>query len=186
MSNPILKFLINRNSCPKLDDPGPSQQEISDILQVAMRAPDHAWLRPWRFITIEGERRNAFGEVLADCLIKRNPQADQAAVEKARAAPLRAPLLIAVAVAISEHPKVPAVEQRLSAACAAHGILLAAEALGYGGIWRTGEACFDSAVMAAIGLASNEELVGFIYLGSRQGASKKLPSLDVDDFLTDW
>jgi nitroreductase len=184
--NDMLRFLQTRNSSPRLVAPGPSAPELDEILQAALRVPDHAWLRPWRFIAIAGERRVEFGRVLQRCLLRRNPQADTAAVEKARNAPLRAPLLIAVVVRLSEHPKVPAIEQWLSAGCAAHAILLAAEACGYAGIWRTGDPAFDRAVMTELGLAENEQLAGFVYLGTREGLAKKLPQLDTAKFLTSW
>jgi len=182
----LLEFLRTRNSAPKLGFPGPNEQELNTIIEVATRAPDHAWLRPWRFIAIEGSRRDAFGEILAESLQLRDPEASESAVDRARLAPLRAPVMLAVVVRFSEHPKVPRIEQSLSAGCAAHGILLAAEALGYAAIWRTGEAAFDRRVMDALGLADNEELVGFLYLGTRQGDAKPLPDLASADFLSRW
>lgn len=182
----ILGFLQSRNSSPKLTEPAPSAAQMQAIFRAAMRAPDHAWLRPWRFISIAGTRREAFGLVLEQCLMLRNPGADEAARTKARTSPLRAPLLIVVVVKLSEHPKVPAIEQRLSAGCAAQGILLAAEACGYAGIWRTGEAAFDRTVMDALGLAQDEEIIGFIYLGSRAGKAKPLPQLNAAEFVSSW
>ena len=151
-----------------------------------MRAPDHAWLHPWRFLTIRGDRREALGQVFEQCLMLRKPEADEGARLKARNAPLRAPLLVVVIARLSEHPKVPHVEQRLSAGCAAHGILLAAEALGFAGVWRTGDPAFDRNVMDALGLSADEEIVGFLYLGSRDGRRKPLPELDPQDFISDW
>ena len=182
----LLRFLQTRNSAPKLTDPGPGEEELNAMFQAATRAPDHAWLRPWRFITISGDRRNAFGEVLEQCLVARKPDADEAARTKARQSPLRAPVLITCVVRIVEHPKVPPVEQRLSAGCAAHALLLAAEAQGYAGIWRTGDAAFDPAVMQALGLDEDEEIVGFIYIGTRQGKAKPLPELDTGGFVSRW
>ena len=182
----ILRFLQQRNSAPKLAAPAPSEAELDEIFRVALRAPDHAWLRPWRFITISGERRQAFGELLEQCLVQRSPDTDEAARAKARAAPLRAPLLVVPVVTVVEHPKVPAVEQRLSAACAAHGILLAAEACGYAGIWRTGDAAFDRAVMTGLGLAAHEEIIGFLYLGTRAGDAKAIPQQAPADFVSSW
>ena len=182
----ILHFLHNRNSSPKLVEPAPSPEEMQDIFKAAMRAPDHAWLHPWRFITIRDERREAFGQVLEQCLMLRDPEANQAARDKARAAPLRAPLLVVVVVRISEHPKVPPSEQRLSSGCAAHGILLAAEALGYAGIWRTGDPAFDRNVMDALGLGEDEEITGFVYLGSRGGPAKPIPQLSTAEFVSSW
>ncbi len=185
MSDP-LALLKQRNSAPRLTDPAPGPAELDEIFQAALRAPDHAWLRPWRFLTIGGERRAAFGALLERCLVARNPEADEAARAKARNAPLRAPLVVVAVVTLSEHPKVPHVEQRLSAGCAVQGILLATHALGYAGIWRTGDAAFDRAVMDGLGLGANEEIVGFVYLGTREGDPKPLPELATSDFVSAW
>lgn len=182
----ILQFLQQRNSAPKLTAPAPSAAQMEDIFRAALRAPDHAWLRPWRFITIAGERRLAFGELLEQCLLARTPDADEAACTKARNAPLRAPLLVVVVIKLSEHPKVPAVEQRLSGACAAQAILLAAESSGFAGIWRTGAAAYDRAVMTGLGLVDNEEIIGFLYIGSRDGSAKTIPALHTADFVSTW
>lgn len=74
----------------------------------------------------------------------------------------------------------------MSAACAAHAILLAAQAKGYAGVWRTGDAAFDRSVMTELGLSENEEIAGFIYLGTRDGPAKMIPTLAPDDFLSQW
>jgi len=182
----ILQFLQQRNSAPKLTAPAPSAAQMEEIFRAALRAPDHAWLRPWRFITIAGERRVAFGELLEQCLLTRTPGADEAARTKARNAPLRAPLLVVVVINISEHPKVPAMEQRLSGACAAHAILLAAESSGFAGIWRTGAAAYDRAVMTGLDLTDSEEIIGFLYIGSRDGSAKTIPALHTADFVSTW
>jgi len=182
----ILRFLQNRNSAPKLTEPAPSATQMQEIYCAALRAPDHAWLRPWRFITIAGERRQALGELLQQCLLQRVPDADEPARTKARNSPLRAPLLVVVVASLSEHPRVPAIEQRLSAGCAAQAILLACEACGYAGIWRTGDAAFDRSVMDGLNLGADEEIIGFLYIGTRDGAAKPIPQMDAADFVTNW
>lgn len=184
--NEILHCLQGRNSAPKLTGPGPGPADMQQIFAAALRAPDHAWLRPWRFLVVSGERRQALGQVLSGALEARNPDADEAALAKVANAPLRAPTLVVVITRLSEHPKVPHVEQRQSAACAAHAILLATEACGYAGIWRTGDAAFDANVMRELGLAENEEITGFLYLGTREGKGKPLPQLNADDFVSNW
>ncbi|MEH6636225.1 MAG: nitroreductase family protein [Halioglobus sp.] len=184
--NDILRFLQNRNSAPKLTEPVPSIAQMQEIFRAALRAPDHAWLRPSRFVTIAGERLAAFGEVLEKCLLQRKPEADATARAKARNAPLRAPMLVVVVVKITPHPKVPAIEQRLSAGCAAQSILLATEACGFAGVWRTGDSAFDRNVMDALGLAEDEEIIGFIYIGTRAGAAKSIPDLDSAEFVSTW
>jgi nitroreductase len=182
----ILRFLQQRNSASRLVAPAPSKVQLEDILGAALRVPDHAWLRPWRFITIAQERRHAFGALLERRLLARTPNADDAARAKARNAPLRAPLLVVVVVDVAEHPKVPAMEKRLSGACAAYAILLAAEATGFAGMWRTGAAAYDRALFDELGLAASEEIIGFLYIGSRDGAPKPIPPLVATDFVSAW
>ncbi len=184
--NEILHFLSQRSSASRLTGPAPSAEELDTMFAAAMRAPDHARLRPWRFLCVAGERRAELGQLFREALLLRNPEADQAAQEKAMNAPLRAPLVVVVVTRLSEHPKVPHVEQRLSAGCAAHGLLLAAEALGYAGIWRTGEVAFDRNLMGMMGLADSEEIAGFLYLGTRDGEVRPLPRMEVADYVSEW
>ncbi|MFT5032963.1 MAG: nitroreductase [Bacteroidia bacterium] len=181
-----LTLLQQRNSAAKLCEPGPDGNELDAMLRAAMRAPDHANLRPWRFLLIQGGARLKLGGVFADALAKRNPESTEAERDKAKSKTLRAPLIIAVVVRSSEHPKVPFIEQQLSAGCAAHALLLAADALGFAGIWRTGANAFDRNVMKGLGLAANESLVGFLYFGSREGRSKPIPDHNPRDFASQW
>ncbi|WP_439108008.1 nitroreductase family protein [Congregibacter sp.] len=181
-----LSFLQQRNSMPKLTGPGPDADELEQMLLCALRSPDHARLRPWRFVSFQGQRRHAFGELLRDSLLRRDPEADQTAQDRALNAPLRAPLLIAVIASFTEHPKVPAWEQRMSAGCAAFSLTLAAEALDYGAIWRTGAFAEDSQLLRDIGGADNEEFVGFVYIGRRDCQPKPVPTLATDDFHRAW
>ncbi|KGE05134.1 Nitroreductase family protein [Pseudohaliea rubra DSM 19751] len=181
-----MTLLTERNSAPKLIEPAPGAAVREAIFAAALRAPDHAWLRPWRFLTVEGEARQALGSVLERSLLRREPEADATARERARCAPLRAPLVVVVLARLKAHPKVPPLEQRLSAGCAAHGILLATEAQGYAGIWRTGAAAFDREVVRELGGGEDEEIVAFLYLGSREGKAKRLPAMAVEDFVAPW
>jgi nitroreductase len=184
--NDLLRLLQNRNSAPRLVAPAPDDTQMAEVFKAAMRAPDHAWLQPWRFLSITGERRCDFGEVLAQSLLLRNPTADEAACTKARNAPLRAPLVVVVVARLSDHPKVPHSEQRLSSGCAAQAILLACEAMGFAGVWRTGDAAFDRNVMTRLGLSAEEEITAFLYLGTRDGKAKNLPQLSQDSFVSAW
>lgn len=181
-----IELLLTRNSHPKLTDPIPEGASRERIYQAALRAPDHGGLKPWRFIEFSGEGRQRLGEVFARAELAQNPGADIEVTNKLRATPLRAPLVIAVAAKIQEHPKVPASEQLLSAGCAAHGLILAAEAEGFAAMWRSGWLCFDPLVKKELGLATSDELVGFIYLGSPLGRRKPLPEYELKDFVEKW
>ena len=184
--NEVIDQLLTRNSAPRLTEPGPDRATLQFMFQAALRAPDHAWLTPWRFLLVRGEARSRLGEVFEEALLARDPGADEAAREKARSAPLRAPTLVVVICRYTEHPKVPHQEQIISAGCAAHAMLLAAEAQGYAGIWRTGSYAEDAHVSSALGLADNESIVAFLYFGSREGREKSLPDRPVEDFVNEW
>jgi nitroreductase len=84
-------------------------------MEAAVRAPDHGRLRPWRFLTIRGDDRTRFGELLAAALARKEPETPGERLEHERSKALRAPLIIVVA----DHSKIPAVEQLLSAGAAA-------------------------------------------------------------------
>jgi len=180
-----LDALLDRVSAPRLVDPAPTAQQRENLFQAAMRAPDHGQLRPWRLLTIEGVARQQLGEVLVEA-VQASGNATEAALEKARGMPLRAPLLIVVIACLQDHFKVPASEQLLTAACAAHGILLAAYAQGIGAVWRTGELSYAPSVAHKLGLQPNEQVIGFLYLGTPQKELRQAPVVDSDEFVKPW
>lgn len=182
-TNDVLSTLTQRVSHGSLEAPGPSSEEIDLITSAALRAPDHALLRPWRFVVIEGERLNDFGLVLRESLKLRGVE-DEAQLAKAVKAPSRAPTIVAVMLDFKIHPKVERNEQIGSAAAATYAMSLAANALGYGAMWRTGQYATDPHVVEALGGGVQDEVIGFLYLGTRKGPSKNLPELDPRDFLT--
>lgn len=186
-----LTLLHGRNSVPKLTAPAPDGAALESLLQAALRVPDHARLRPWRFLTIAGDSRQQLGQLFIDAESQRRRADKQPSLSadeaiKLAAKPLRAPLIVVVIATVVEHHKVPDIEQLLSAGCAAHAILLAAHALGYAGVWRTGSNAFDTTVNLGLGLKANESITGFIYLGSVDGSYKPLPKLQVKDFCQSW
>jgi nitroreductase len=182
-----MQLLHGRESAAKLQEPAPGDAELAAIVQAAMRAPDHGRLRPWRFIAIRGPALERFGALLADVLKARMPDAPADSLARERAKALRAPLIVAVAARIQDNGKIPQVEQLLSAGAAAQNIMLAANALGYGAMWKTGDPAYDPNVKQALGLSEHDAIVGFIYLGTSSGAPRPAqPRPAVGDFLVEW
>lgn len=182
-----LTLLHDRSSMGKLTEPAPSAYQLDAIYQAALRAPDHKELRPWRFIEFSGEGRERLGELYAEAEFQADPAATDSTLSSARKKPLRAPMIIAVIAKVSpDVPGVPRLEQVLSAGCAAHGILLAAHAQGFGAMWRTGKYAFDPVVHKGLGLEEDDELVAFIYLGSLGGRHKPMAQHAIADFVERW
>lgn len=176
-----LTLLLQRHSCARLTDPAPNQDQLTDILKAGLRAPDHGSLTPWQFIVFEGLGRERLGALLKQAAIVRGE--DDASIEKCQQAPLRAPLIIAVASRYQAHPKVPKLEQTLSAGCALMAMQMAALAHGFGGIWRSGWFIDDEIISQGLGLGVEDQLVGFLYLGTENITPHRHHELDVDDYV---
>lgn len=181
-----IELLLKRVSVPRLKEPAPTAEQLDLMLRAAGRAPDHGQLRPWRFLTIQGEDRNKLGELFVQGLLSVNPHASNEEIDKARGLPLRAPLLLVVVATLVEHEKVPAHEQLLAAGCAAHGILLAAHAQGVGAVWRTGEVAVNPVIKQGLGLTANEQVIAYMYLGTPINSLRNPPALDPAPFLRSW
>lgn len=182
-----MTLLHERNSMGKLIEPAPDRQQLDALYRAALRAPDHKELTPWRFIEFSGAGLERLGELFAEAEYQANPHIDDGALDSARKKPRRAPMIIAMIAKVApEQPKVPRLEQLLSAGCAAHGILLAAHAQGLGAMWRTGSFAFDNVVRNGLGLGEHDEIVAFIYLGQPGGRLKRLVEHDPVDFVERW
>lgn len=181
-----IDLLLKRVSVPRLQEPAPTAEQLDLMLRAALRAPDHGQIRPWRFLTIQGDDRKKLGELFVQGLLSTMPEASTEQIEKTRAMPLRAPLLLIVIATISEHLTVPAHEQLLAAGCAAHGVLLAAHAQGVGAVWRTGAVAEIAKINTELGLRDNERVVAYIYLGTPINSLRNPPDLDPAPFVQAW
>ena len=95
-------------------------------------------------------------------------------------------MIIVVIATLIDSPKVPRVEQMLCAGSVAHGVLLGAEASGFGGIWLSGDNAYDDHVKTALGVKENEEIIGFVYLGTKKNQMPPRKPAKVQSFLSDW
>lgn len=178
-----LEFLRTRRSRPAkmLAGPGPSRDEIAEMLVIAARVPDHGKLEPWRFIVIEGAGLSR----LAGAVRRRAEETGDDA-EKGAMPFERAPVAVAVIGVPRETDKIPAREQVLSAGCAAYNLLAAALAAGWGANWLSGWPAYDQSFLEGVlGLTGEEWVAGFIHIGSCDRTPPDRPRPDVEA-LTTW
>lgn len=165
----LLEALRARRSIGKVQQEPVPRRLVERVIEAATWAPNHHLTQPWRFVVIAGAARTALGEIMAASLRARLERADDAraaaTLEKERAKPLRAPVLIAVAAVPSPDPTVLAAEEVAAVAAGVQNMLLAAEALGLGAMWRTGAPAYDPAVRRFLGLPDAAQVVAFVYLG---------------------
>lgn len=159
-----LSLLLHRHSESSLIEPAPSGEKLENILQAAMRAPDHGRLSPYRFYIIEGDARERFSQLLQKAA--KNENMGEKMEGKAKRGPFKAPMIIAVVAHYEPHERVSALDQQLAAGCALYSMQLAALAQGFGGIWRTGFWADSPTVRAALDCREQDTIVGFLYLGT--------------------
>ncbi len=179
-----IDLLLNRQSQPRLQAPAPQGEALHIIQQAAMRAPDHAGLTPWQFVIIEGEGLDRLGELFVESVKARG--GNEESLARAPLLPKRAPMIIAAATRYIEHEKVPKVEQIQSAACAVHAMQMAAFAQGFAGIWRSGNYAQCEVVKQGLGFSPDEELVGFLYLGSSPISPRQSVTRDANNYFSHW
>lgn len=174
-----LDAIWSRRSIGRLSPPAPSSDELRLVLEAAAAAPDHGELRPWRFVVLKGPAKDRFGEVLAEAMLTRcrargtSPSEGQLTKERTKLG--RAPVVVVVAAVRRPSDTIPWAEQLAAVAAAAQNALIAATALGYGSMWRTGDVAYDGHVKSALGLGADDAVVGFLYLGTTSPESAKPP-----------
>lgn len=133
-------MLNHRRSSPSrtLHEPGPSVEQLQQMLTAATRVPDHGKLVPWRFLSIQGDNRINLGNLLAKRALELDVNAPAAVIEKDRARFSYAPMIITVIARLTPDHKVPVQEQLLSGGAVCFALLQAANALGFGAQWLTG------------------------------------------------
>lgn len=180
-----LELLVNRTSSPMLQAPAPTEAQLEVMMKAASRAPDHGSLRPYRFLKIEGEGLTELGELFLNASRADNADLPEAQVNKLRNMPLRAPMILVAIAVTQEHPKVPKGEQIITAGCAAQAVIQAACAQGVGAMWRSGDLAFNPRVAEGLGLDDNEEIIGFVYLGTTV-KEKPVPEVDASALVSNW
>jgi nitroreductase len=156
-----IELLLQRQSNPLITSPVPDKNALDQILAAGMRVPDHAGLQPWHFtvITDDGLAR------LSDLFVASSNE-QTANIEKIAKMPFRAPMIIVISSHFTSHNKVPTQEQLITAGCCAHAMQMAAFALGFGAIWRTGDLACNEKVKQGLNVSDQDEIVGFLYIGT--------------------
>ena len=160
-----LTALNTRVSVARLTEPGPSADQVRQLLAAAIRAPDHGMLRPWRFLVLEGEERERLGDIMEWRLLRRQPEADQCARDNIRNKALRAPTIIVAVAEITEGHKVPAWEQVLAVGAAVQNIMVAARGRGLDTCPQAAFTPFHRVIRDQLAMPANEILVCGMALG---------------------
>ncbi len=185
-STPLSLLATRRSGKPRdMIAPGPTPGQLTTILRVAARVPDHGKLNPWRFVTIAADRRAAFADLLAEAYVAERPEARDREIDEVRAFAHQAPALVVVLSRVVAESKIPAWEQELSAGAACGLLVAAASAAGFVAGWLTGWAAYSPAVIAALG-QPGDRIAGFVFIGSPSRELDERPRPAMDEMVSAW
>ncbi len=164
----LFDAIASRSMAKQLGGPAPSAEQIARLLEAADRAPDHGRLKPWRFVAVNGAAREAFANAVAEARRDQMPAFTDEQMEIEREKIRRSPsILVAGCVVRKDIPKVPEIEQVIAVGAAVENLMLAANDLGIGAMWKTGPAAYSARVKAAVGLAADDHIVAILHLGTK-------------------
>jgi nitroreductase len=178
-----LQFLLQRHSVSALTEPAPDAGALDLIIQAGLRAPDHGHLRPYSFIVATGDGIGRLGTLMQRAAIAAGKP--DSVIQRAPEMPKRAPMVIIAVTKPVAHDGVPVFEQQLATGCAVMAMQMAAQTLGFGGIWRSGWFIFDRGFHSDLGLADEDQIVGFLYLGTPR-AEVPVPPKDETTKFVRW
>lgn len=183
----LIDLLLSRRSvlADLMEEPGPSESELRQILSSAMRVPDHGRLTPWRFVLIRGDARAKLGDVIGDAFKDESPEAHERQVSREQQRFSRAPVVVAVISSVLKDHKIPEWEQILSAGAACQTMLIAAISMGFAAQWLTEWYSYNENVRNALGLREDDRIAGFVYIGSGKALSERARPNYVD-VVSDW
>ncbi|QYJ87635.1 NAD(P)H nitroreductase [Shewanella mesophila] len=176
-----IELLLTRQSSPRLVAPAPDESQLTTILNAAVRVPDHGGLNPWEFIVASGDGLDKLSQLFVKATAADG--GDEATLAKVANMPRRAPMVVTVVAKVVEHPKVPEIEQHLAVGCACMAMQQASFALGLGGIWRTGSLAFNAQLHQDLGLGANDQIIGFLYLGTPAVKAPIKPTKPAENFV---
>jgi nitroreductase len=185
-SSALALLETRRSGKPRdLGPPGPTAEELARILTIAMRAPDHGKIAPWRFVIVGKDQRRQLADLVAKALPEHDPEATPAHYAKALEFCHQAPVMILLISSPIEGHKIPVWEQQLSCGAVGMNLLQAAHALGYVGGWITGWQAYSPRITRAF-CKEGERIAGFIFLGTPRTPLEERPRPALTDRVSQW
>ena len=186
LSSPLTLLRTRRSGKPRdLGEPGPDAGQLRQILEIAMRTPDHGKLHPWRFVHVAKDQRDAFAALLLRAYRAENPEPGRMELEAVDRFARQAPELIVALSSPTPGHKIPVWEQELSCGAAIMNLHLGAHALGYVAGLVTGWAAYSDEVLAAFG-APPERIAGFVFLGTPGAELEERLRPEYDEVVSEW
>jgi nitroreductase len=162
----ILDAIRGRRSIKRFTERAVSREDIEQLIDAAVQAPNHKLTQPWRFYVLGPEARHAYGAALGRRKAKKAPDENAAREIEAKTANEHRALPAMIAVAFAQAEDAETREEDYAATfMAVQNLSLAAHQMGLGAHVRTGAVMQDPAAREAIGVKEGERVVATLHLG---------------------
>jgi len=186
LTSPLSLLRTRRSGKPRdLVAPGPDDGQLHQMLEIALRTPDHGKLAPWRFVIVPNDKRETLAELLQSAYRAEKPDAGRLELEAMNQFAHQAPTLIVALSAPAAGSKIPLWEQELSSGAAIMNLLHAAHALGFAAGWLTGWPSYNEDVRAAFA-KDGERIAGFVFVGTPGRPQEERPRPSYDEKVSFW
>ncbi|XAO72106.1 MAG: nitroreductase [Acetobacteraceae bacterium] len=184
--NKAIEVLLSRASTDRLIAPAPKGSVLMQILSTSLRAPDHGRMRPWCFITVTGNHRAAFAELLMAAMRWTDLEVKPSKLEKKRVRYAEVPMTIILGMDLHPNAKIPVEEQVMAVTAGAMNVLNALHSEGFGGMWVSGAFQNDETFREKLGFIRNQKIAGFLQVGTVEGRTAETKRPDTDLYHARW
>ena len=163
-----IQAILRRTSIRRFRPEPVPRGVIEQLLDAAVRAPNHKLTEPWRFAVLSGTARDEYAEIRGRQRLERfaDPDSDEAraAAGKVRDEAIQTPVFIVVMMVLSPD-EVVREEDYASVMMAIANLMVAAESLGLGTYLRTGGIMREPGLARLARLGDGQRIVGIVSLG---------------------
>lgn len=182
----VTEAIRTRRSIKQFTDRAVTRDEVTQLLEAALLAPNHRMTQPVCFRVLGPESRRAYGEVLGMRKAKKieDPGAAQAVIDKVSATEAAIPVTVVVSMTLDDNPEIRE-EDYATALMAVQNLMLTAVAIGLGSHLKSGAVMDDPRTREVIDVPDGERIVAIVHLGEPASVPEAKPRREVDE-VTRW
>lgn len=169
----IKELIIKRRSYNQFTDEKIDADEIIELLNIAVYAPNHKMREPWRFILLYDEGKQLFLNRYIHALSETEKDLQKKTLDKV----FIAPMIVAFVMPHQKDMK-DELEDLQANAALIQNFLLLLEDQNYAGFWKTPAYIESDTFKDILGLTTQEMIVALVMVGKPKGQASYKPRKD--------
>ena len=147
-----------------------AQDQLAQLIELGVWAPNHRLNEPWRFYVLSGDARTGVGDIAGTILASKisaaggEPDVVARKASEAAATWASVPTLVFITMVGDPNPEID-LENYGAVCCAIQNFTLAAHAAGIGTSWSSGAVAAAPELLTLVGAGEQERMVGLLRVG---------------------